>query len=171
MFILKKVFAQCFCFPFRWTPKVIVNQFVFKLKYLISLRFWSSRNTIWCRFYYWLCLSKFQSKTLNCRLQKKNNKTTTKKKKEKTACQACRERKRTNEAKLSLVTSVSSIYLSINGKFLKKAFVLLTMKVTSKKQHRSFVENSMHKVNFCTFKSAAKVLKVVLAAGLQKKKC
>ena len=54
-------------FPFRWTPKVIVNQFVFKLKYLISLPFWSSRNTIWCRFYYWLCLSKFQSKTLNCR--------------------------------------------------------------------------------------------------------
>ena len=101
-----------------------------------------------------------------------NNKTTTKrkKKKEKTACQAWGERKRRNEAKLSLVTSVSSIYLSINGKFLKKAFVLLTMKVTSKKKHRSFVENSMHKVNFCTFKSAAKVLKVVLAAGLQKKK-
>ena len=61
-------------------------------------------------------------------------------------------------------------YLSINGKFLKKAYVLLTMKVTSKKQHRSFVENSMHKVNFCTFKSAAEVLKVLLAAGLQKKK-
>lgn len=100
-------------------------------------------------------------------------KTTTKKKKkkEKKACQACDERKRRNEAKLSLVTSVSSIYLSINGKFLKKAFVLLTMKVTSKKQHRSFVENSMHKVNVCTFKSAAKVLKVLFAAGLQKKKC
>jgi len=44
------------------------------------------------------------------------------------------------------------------------------MKATSKKQHRSFVENSMHKVNFCTFKSAAKVLKVLLATGLQKKK-
>lgn len=113
----------------------------------------------------------FEISIQDIKLQKNNNKTTTKKKKEKTACQAYRERKRTNKAKLSLVTSVSSIYLSINGKFLKKAFVLLTMKVTSEKQHRSFVENSMHKVNFCTFKSAAKVLKVVLAAGLQKKKC
>ena len=118
-----------------------------------------------------LLVMSFEISIQDIKLQKKNNKTTTKKKKEKTACQACRERKRTNEAKLSLVTSVSSIYLSINGKFLKKAFVLLTMKVTSKKQHRSFVENSMHKVNFCTFKSAAKVLKVVLASGLQKKKC
>ena len=57
-----------FLFSLQVDPKShIVNQFVFKLKYLISLRFWSSRNTIWCRFYYWLCLSKFQSKTLNCR--------------------------------------------------------------------------------------------------------
>ena len=57
-------------------------------------------------------------------------------------------------------------YLRVNGKFLKKAFVLLTVKVTSKKQHGSFVENSMHKVNFCTFKSAAKPFKVLLAARL-----
>lgn len=64
------------------------------------------------------------------------------------------------------------MYLSINGKFLKKAFVFWTMKVTTKKQYRSFVENSMHKVNFFTFKIAAKVLKVLLAARLfKKKKC
>ena len=65
---LRKFSHSVFVFPSgHGTPKVIVNQFVFKLKYLISLRFWSSSNTIWCRFYYWLCLSKFQSKTLNCR--------------------------------------------------------------------------------------------------------
>lgn len=64
--------------------------------------------------------------------------------------------------------SCSTAYLSIDCKFFKKAFILRTMKVTSKKQNGSFVENLAHKLNSWTLKSGAKIFKVLLATWLKK---